>query len=51
MYGSIADDVFRKNIVTSNYYPIVIPHWGKEVDHNFFSGFNFASGCPKKQDR
>jgi len=29
-------DVFRKNIVTRNYYPIVVPHWGKEVDHNFF---------------
>ena len=30
-------DVFRKNIVTRNYYPIIIPHWGKEVDYNFFS--------------
>lgn len=29
-------DVFRKNIVTRNYYPIAVPHWGKEVNHNFF---------------
>jgi hypothetical protein len=29
-------DVFRKNIVTRNYYPIVIPYWGKEVDANLF---------------
>lgn len=31
-----SDDVFRRNIVTRNYYPIIIPHWGKEVDFNFF---------------
>lgn len=30
-------DVFRKNIVTRNYYPIMVPQWGKEVDYNFFS--------------
>jgi hypothetical protein len=29
-------DIFRKNIVTRNYYPIVVPNWGKEVDFNFF---------------
>lgn len=29
-------DVFRRNIVTRNYYPIAIPFWGKEVDYNFF---------------
>lgn len=31
-----SEDVFRRNIVTRNYYPIVIPKWGKEVDFNFF---------------
>jgi hypothetical protein len=31
-----SEDVFRRNIITRNYYPIVIPHWGKEVDFNFF---------------
>ena len=30
-------DVFRKNIVTRKYYPIVIPFWGKEVDANLFA--------------
>lgn len=29
-------DIFKRNIVTRNYYPIVIPFWGKEVDYNFF---------------
>lgn len=29
-------DVFRRNIVTRNYYSVVIPKWGKEVDFNFF---------------
>jgi PDZ domain/Right handed beta helix region len=29
-------DVFRRNIVTRNYYPINVPYWGKEVDFNFF---------------
>lgn len=32
-----SEDVFRRNIVTRNYYPIIIPHWGKEVDFNYFS--------------
>jgi hypothetical protein len=31
-----SEDVFRRNIITRNYYPIVIPKWGKEVDFNFF---------------
>jgi hypothetical protein len=31
-----SEDVFRRNIVTRNYYPIVLPNWGKEVDFNFF---------------
>ena len=31
-----SEDVFRRNIVTRNYYPIVIPKWGNEVDFNFF---------------
>lgn len=30
------DDIFRRNIVTRNYYPGVISKWGKEVDYNFF---------------
>jgi hypothetical protein len=29
-------DVFRKNIVTRNYYPIIVPFWGKMVDYNLF---------------
>ena len=29
-------DVFRKNIVTRDYYPIEIAQWGKEVDYNLF---------------
>lgn len=37
VWFSNSGDVFRKNIVTRNYYPIVVPHWGKEVDYNFFS--------------
>ena len=32
-----SEDVFRKNIVTRKYYPIVIPFWGKEVDANLFA--------------
>lgn len=31
-----SEDVFRRNIVTRNYYSVVIPKWGKEVDFNFF---------------
>jgi len=31
-----SEDVFRRNIVTRNYYSVVIPKWGKEVDYNFF---------------
>jgi hypothetical protein len=29
-------DIFRKNIVTRNYYPILVNDWGKEIDYNFF---------------
>ena len=32
-----SEDVFRKNIVTRNYYPVAIPYWGKEVDANLFA--------------
>jgi hypothetical protein len=35
-----SEDVFRKNIVTRNYYPIEIPYWGKEVDANLFVDSN-----------
>ncbi len=27
-------DVFRRNIVTTNYKPIIVPKWGDEVDYN-----------------
>ena len=27
-------DVFRRNIVTTNYKPIIVPNWGDEVDYN-----------------
>jgi hypothetical protein len=29
-------DVFARNIVTRQYFPIQISHWGKEIDYNFF---------------
>jgi len=29
-------DVFRHNIVTRPYYPIMIKYWGKEIDFNLF---------------
>jgi hypothetical protein len=31
-----SEDVFRKNIITTGYYPIRITQWGKEVDYNIF---------------
>ena len=31
-----SEDIFMRNIVTRNYYPILISKWGKEVDFNFF---------------
>lgn len=27
-------DIFRRNIVTTNYKPIIVPKWGDEVDYN-----------------
>ena len=29
-------DIFRYNLVMADYAPIMIDHWGKEVDSNFF---------------
>ena len=29
-------DIFRNNIVSSAYAPILMENWGKEIDHNFF---------------
>ena len=31
-----SEDVFRRNIVTRNYYPILVNDWGDEIDYNFF---------------
>ncbi len=31
-----SNDVFRHNIVTTDYQPIRIPVWGKEIDYNVF---------------
>ena len=31
-----SDDVFRHNIVSTNYFPIRVNQWGKEVDQNVF---------------
>lgn len=41
------DDVFRRNIVTRNYYPILIKKWGKEVDFNFFPDANALTQAQK----
>lgn len=42
-----SEDVFRRNIVTRNYYPIVISKWGKEVDYNFFPDATALSAAQK----
>ncbi|KIA92365.1 peptide-binding protein [Pedobacter kyungheensis] len=31
-----SDDVFKNNILTAAYAPILMESWGKEIDHNFF---------------
>ena len=41
------DDIFRRNIVTRNFYPILINKWGKEVDFNFFPDANALTQAQK----
>ena len=47
-----SDDVFKHNIVTSGYAPILMKSWGKQIDSNFFlSGEGIAKAQKLNLDK